>query len=120
MIAYDFDKARAILHVRPQEPLAQSDFESLAAVVDPFISETGDLAGLVIEAHRFPGWSSFAALVAHLRFVRDHHRHIRKIAVVTDSPMANLAEHLVSHFVSAEIRQFPAAGFEEAVHWISA
>jgi len=120
MIAYDLDEARAILHVRPEEPLEQADFESLAGVVDPFIAETGDLAGLIIEARRFPGWSSFAALAAHLRFVRDHHRHIRKIAVVTDSPMGDLAEHLVSHFVSAEIRQFPADDFEEAVQWISA
>jgi hypothetical protein len=119
MIEHHLDEARAILHVRPKQSLERSDFEKLAEVVDPFISTTGDLAGLIVEAPGFPGWSSFGALVAHMRFVRDHHRHIKKIAVVTDSALGNLAEHLVSHFVSAEIKQFPSGGLEEARQWIS-
>lgn len=118
MIEHDLDVARAILHVRPKAPLEQADFEKLAAGVDPFIAERGDLAGLIVEAPGFPGWASFGSMVAHMRFVRDHHRHIRRIAVVTDSAMGNLAEHLVSHFVSAEIRQFPSTGLEAARQWI--
>jgi hypothetical protein len=38
--------------------------------------------------------------------LRDHHMHIKKIGVVTDSPMGNVAEHLRSHFVAAEIGIF--------------
>jgi hypothetical protein len=76
------------------------------------------LAGLIIEAPSFPGWKSFGALVAHLRFVRDHHKFIRKIAVVTDSAMGDLAEHLVSHFVSAEIKHFPGTDIAAAKQWI--
>jgi hypothetical protein len=88
MIEHHFDKTHAILHVQPKAPLEQSDFQALAREVDPFISEAGDLAGLIVEASGFPGWSSFASMIAHFRFVRDHHRHIRRIAVVTDSPWA--------------------------------
>jgi hypothetical protein len=119
MIEHDFDEALAILHVRPKAPLDRADFVKLAGVVDPFLSRAGDLAGLVVEAPGFPGWASFGSMVAHLRFVRDHHRHIKRIAVVTDSSLGNLAEHLVSHFVSAEIRQFPAPDLEAARQWIS-
>lgn len=118
MIEYDLDEDRAILHVQPKDPLAQADFELLAGVVDPFLSRAGDLAGLIVEAPGFPGWASFGSMVAHMRFVRDHHRHIKRIAVVTDSALGNLAEHLVSHFVSAEIRQFPSGGLEAAREWI--
>ena len=53
-----------------------------------------------------------------MRFVRDHHKHIKKIAVVTDSALGNLAENLVSHFVSAEIKQFPASAHDSARKWI--
>ena len=118
MIDYDLDKDRAILHVRPRDSLEKADFEKLAAAVDPFIAGSGDLAGLIVEASGFPGWASFGSMVAHMRFVRDHHRHIKRIAAVTDSAMGDLAEHLVSHFVSAEIRQFPSTDLEAARQWI--
>ena len=118
MIEHDFDRTHAILHVKPHGSLEKADFEALAREVDPFISETGDLAGLIVEAPGFPGWSSFASMVAHFRFVRDHHRHIRKVAVVTDSHLGNLAERVASHFVAAEIKPFPADHLEGARRWI--
>ena len=118
MIEHSLDTANAILHVRPQSALQQADFEQLSHVVDPFISGTGDLAGLIIETPAFPGWSSFGAFVAHMRFVKDHHKHIKRIALVTDSALGNIGEHLVSHFVSAEIRQFPASAADAATQWI--
>jgi hypothetical protein len=57
-------------------------------------------------------------MAAHFRFVRDHHKLVRRIAVVTDSPMGKAAQHLASHFVAAEIRQFPAGQAEAAKQWI--
>ena len=108
MIEHSLDTSSAILHIQPKSSLEQADFEQLAKAVDPFIAGTGDLAGLIVETPGFPGWSSFGAMAAHLRFVKDHHKHIRKIALVTDSALGNIAEHLVTHFVSAEIKHFPA------------
>ena len=118
MIEHTLDKAHSILHVRPQARLEQRDFVQLASTVDPHIEEKGDLAGLIIEIASFPGWESLGAMASHFRFVRDHHKHIKKVAVVTDSPMGNVAEHLASHFVAAEIRHFPAGSFEAAKQWI--
>lgn len=114
MIEHHLDETYAILYVRPKGALEQADFEALAREVDP----AGDLAGLVVEVDSFPGWSSFASMIAHFRFVRDHHRHIRRVAVVTDSPLGNLAEHVASHFVAAEIRPFPAGEVDTARRWI--
>jgi hypothetical protein len=118
MIEHTLDAAHSILHVRPTSALEQEDFAQLAKTVDPYIGETGELAGLVIEAPSFPGWESLGAMAAHFRFVRDHHKHIRKIALVTDSALGNVAEHLASHFVSAEIRHFPAAELDAARQWV--
>jgi hypothetical protein len=118
MIDYTLDAANAILYVRPVHSLEQSDFVQLAAAVDPYIKESGDLAGLIIDAPAFPGWDSFGALVAHLRFVRDHHKQVKKIGLVTDSALGNVAEHLVSHFVSARIRHFSAGQLELAKQWV--
>jgi hypothetical protein len=118
MIEHTLDAANSILYLRPKSSLEQSDFAELARTIDPHISETGGLAGLIIEVAAFPGWESLGAMTAHFRFVRDHHKHIRKIGVVTDSALGNVAEQLASHFVSAEIRHFHAGEVEAATQWV--
>lgn len=119
MIDYRLDPASGVLTITPQAALDKDDFTALAKAVDPQIAEHGDLSGLIIEAPRFPGWDSFGALVSHLRFVRDHHRHVRKIAVVTDSHLGDAAEHIAAHFVAAEIKHFPAGEADAAKAWIA-
>lgn len=118
MIEIDLDAANAILYVRPRAALEQDDFAQLAKTVDPYIEKNGNLAGLIIEAPRFPGWESLGAMVSHIRFVRDHHQHIGKVGLVTDSAMGNVAERMASHFVVAEIRHFPAGELDAAKQWI--
>jgi stage II sporulation SpoAA-like protein len=119
MIEHELDTTHSILYVRPKSALAAEDFASLARDVDPHIESAGGLAGLIVEIPAFPGWEGLGAMVAHFRFVRDHHKHIRKVAVVTDSAMGDVAERLASHFVSAEIKHFPSGQIEAAKQWIS-
>nr|WP_280827124.1 STAS/SEC14 domain-containing protein [Mycobacterium sp. OTB74] len=38
--------------------------------------------------------------------------------MVTDSHLGDVAEHLTSHFVAAEIKHFPGGRAEEARRWI--
>ncbi len=118
MIDYYLDSAHSILYMRPKSALSEEDFVKIAKAVDPHIEATGCLSGVVIEAPAFPGWESFGALVAHFRLVRDHHRHVRKIAVVTDSTLVEMIESLASHFVSAEVKRFPLGETEAAKQWI--
>ena len=118
MIEHRLDSVHSILYVRPTSKLEQGDFVQLAKTVDPYIEEQGDLAGLIIEVASFPGWENLGAMASHFRFVRDHHKHIKKIGVVTDSPLGNVAERLSSHFVAAEIRHFPAGELQAAEQWI--
>ena len=118
MIESSLDTASSILYVRPKSALAEDDFAQLAKTVDPFIQSTGDLAGLVLEVSAFPGWESLGAMAAHFRFVRDHHKRIKKVAIVTDAPIGTVAEKLASHFVSATIKHFPAGAIAAAQQWI--
>ncbi|HEX3150357.1 MAG TPA: STAS/SEC14 domain-containing protein [Gemmataceae bacterium] len=118
MVNFELDAAHSILYVRPQAALTADDFAKIASTVDPHIEATGDLAGLIIETPSFPGWDSLSAMVAHFRFVRDHHKRIRKVGVVTDSAIGNAAERLANHFVSAEIKHFPAGHLDEAKAWV--
>jgi hypothetical protein len=118
MIESSLDTAQSILYVRSKSALEQADFVKLTETVDPYIESSGGLRGLIIEAPAFPGWDSFSALITHTRFIRDHHRRIEKVALVTDSAIGNVAEHLASHFVSARIKHFSAAGTADAKQWV--
>jgi hypothetical protein len=118
MIEHDLDTAHSILLVRPKSALNTTDFVELAKAVDPQIEASGDLAGLIIDGPAFPGWDSFGTMVNHFRFVRDHQKRIKKVALVTDSRLGDVAEHLASHFVSAKIRHFPAEQLGQAREWI--
>lgn len=119
MIDFDLDTAHSILTVRPESSLQEQDFVNLTKAVDPQIQEVGDLAGVIINARKFPGWDSFGAMVKHLRFVKDHQKHVKKVALVTDSHLGDVAEHLAAHFVSAKIRHFPGDQLDEARQWIT-
>ena len=120
MIQHELLRDRGILILRPEGALRAEDFTALAGTIDPYIEHNGELNGLMIEAPSFPGWENFAALLSHLRFVRDHHRRIERIAVVTDSALLTVAPKIASHFVSAQLRTFDAAGRAAALAWLEA
>jgi hypothetical protein len=118
MVAFELLRTEGILILRPQGRLEAADFEKLAQEIDPYIEASGKLHGLMIDAESFPGWKDFAALVAHLRFVRDHHRRIEKVAVVSDSTFLSIAPNIASHFVQADLRYFPHDERETALAWL--
>ena len=120
MIQHELLREKGVLIIKPDGALRAEDFAALAAAVDPYIERHGELRGLMIEAPSFPGWANFAALLSHLRFVRDHHRRIRRIAVVSDSTLLAVAPKIASHFVRAQVRTFDAADRAAALAWVEA
>jgi hypothetical protein len=104
--------------VEPQGPLSRDDFAALASKIDPLIESEGRLDGLIIKTRDFPGWESLADVIEHFRFIRDHHRSIKKIALVTDAKIAEVFPAIVDHFVKAEVKHFDFDDFAEAVNWI--
>lgn len=120
MISYKLDEIAGILTVRPEGKLEAQDFRTLSETVDPFIEENGELTGLIIETEKFPGWKEFGGMIEHMKFVRDHHREIGRIALVTDSKIADVAQSLGKHFIKATVKHFSYKEIESAIHWVSA
>jgi hypothetical protein len=108
---------KSVLVLEPKGELTAADFERVAAEVDPYIESTGELAGLVVIAKEFPGWDDFAALTSHFRFVREHHRKVRRVALVTTSRFLSAVPAIASRFVSAEVKKFPMHEQEAALRW---
>ena len=118
MLNINIDEKNGIAVFEPDEKLSESDFKSAVRIIDPYINESGKLNGLIIRTKAFPGWESFAALVSHLSFVKDHHQKISFIAFVTDSKIGHLAENIANHFVAAELKTFAYGELEAATAWI--
>jgi hypothetical protein len=120
MLSHELLRDKGILLVRPQGLIQAGDFETIARLVDPYIEQTGGLRGIMVEASSFPGWDSFGALISHLKFVRNHHQLVAKIAAVSDSAVLTLAPQIAKHFVKAEFRHFNANDSEAALAWLDA
>lgn len=118
MLNHELLRDDGILVLKPSGVLEESDFKMVARELDPYIEERGHLRGLLIEAQSFPGWSDFAAFISHLRFIRDHHRHIARVAAVSDSAFLSIAPRVASHLVNAEVRHFELASRDAAIAWL--
>lgn len=118
MIFYELDENAGVLTLRPQGKLETQDFLTISEVVDPFIKKKRGLNGIIIVTKRFPGWEDFKGMLEHMKFVRNHHRKISKVAIVTDSKIADVAESLGKHFIKASIKHFSFEEFELAKRWM--
>ena len=118
MLSVNLSKTNGIVILEPDGKLSEADFQSATEIIDPYIEKTGDLNGLIIHTRSFPGWDSISAMMKHLKFVKDHHKNIRFVALVTDSTLAGFGEHISSHFISAEIKGFPFNELSKAQQWI--
>ena len=118
MLRFEPLRDRSILVVIPEGPLEQADFEQFARQVDPQIASAGSIAGLMIEARSFPGWRSFGAFLTHIRFVIDHHRHIERIAVVTNSKFLKTMPLVAGWLIHPKIRHFRLEQKDQALAWL--
>ncbi len=106
-----------VIVVEVTQALRAEDFDALSATADEWIRAHGSLNGLVLHAHHFPGWESLQGLIQHVRFVRDHHKKIGRIAVVTDSRLASLTPTIAELFVDADLETFAYDKLDDAIAW---
>jgi hypothetical protein len=113
------NETKGIAILEPDDKLSEEDFKSAASIIDPYIEKSGILNGIIIHVKSFPSWDSFSALITHLKFIKEHHKKVSRIAFVSDSPIGTLTEHVTGHFVSAAVKSFSFNELEESIKWIS-
>jgi len=120
MLRITEDSARNYLLLEPSGALSRKDLDALTARFDAYVNARDRIPNLVIRAVSFPTWADFATLLEHLRFIRDHHRMVRKVALVSDARALDIAPRIAGRFVSAEIRHFPGKDYDAALDWVAA
>jgi len=119
MIHSELNEAAGVAIVRPEQMhgLSETDFRQLTDLVDHYLKDHDTLRGLIIASEKFPGWEDLMAFISHIRFIRNHHRAIQKVALVSDSQLLSAAPYLINHFVNAKVRNFSFSDFEQAKTW---
>ena len=120
MLAHSIMKPEGILVLKPSAPLTKEDFGGLSAEVDTYLREHSKLHGVMVHAKGFPGWEDFDGFTAHMHFASEHHKQVERLALVTDSVVAGMAELLGKHFTSAEVRHFAFSDDAKAMTWLQA
>ncbi len=118
MLIVELDEVDGIATLMPNGALSEKDFEAASSVIDPYIEKYGNLKGIIINTKNFPGWKSFGSLIKHFKFVKEHHKKVSHVALVTDSILGDFGEKIAGHFVSAEIKQFAFDELNNARCWI--
>jgi hypothetical protein len=108
---------KGVMVVEVTQALRARDFDEMAVAADTWIEAHGHLQGLVIHARRFPGWENLGGLIRHVRFVRDHHRKIKRIALAADGELATLGPRIGEHFIQAEVKSFAYDALDAAIAW---
>ena len=118
MLNVKLDEGSGIVTLAPDGALSEQDFEYASSVIDPFLEKSGTPKGIIILTETFPGWESFGSLLKHFKFVREHHKKVSHVALVTDSVLGDFVEKIAAHFISAEIKHFPFDELKNAQTWI--
>lgn len=118
MLNHELRHDDGILVLNPEGPLEEGDFTALSSQVDTYLAQNVMLRGVLIRAKSFPGWKDFGALLAHLKFLRDHLQRIEKVAVVANGVIATIMPGIAGHFVHAEVKHFDFACEDAAWEWL--
>lgn len=118
MISVDTVRDKKILLIAPQGPLERGDFQTIANEFERAVASMGKLTGLLIKTRSFPGWETFEAITAHLKFIASYHRSIERVAVVTESRFMRIVPRLAGYFVHPTIRVFAFEETEKALGWL--
>ena len=118
MLNVELDEVSGIAMLSPNGALSEKDFETASSVIDSYIGKHGNLKGVIINTKAIPGWESLGSIIEHFKFIKDHHKKVTHVALVTDSVLGDFGEKIAAHFVSAEIKHFPFDELSNAQSWI--
>jgi hypothetical protein len=107
-----------VLGVQPDGPITREEIARLTRTADEYLGDHPKFAGVMVETRAFPGCASVGAFADYARFIADHHAHVRRLALVTDSALAPVAEFMANHVVGVQMRHYPFAEGAAAQAWL--
>jgi hypothetical protein len=107
-----------IFVLSPAGPLDTTDIEGFARRVDPYIEKNGNLKGMIVYIEQFSGWKNIASFASHIRFIKDHHHSVGKVATISDSRLLSGLQRFAGCFVDPEVQHFTLGEEGAAIEWL--
>ena len=107
-----------VFRVQPWGPITREDVATLTRTVDEYLVDHSKITGVMVETRTFPGFASVGAFADYARFIANHHARVRRLALVTNSALAPVAEFMANYVVGIEMRHFRVADATAALAWL--
>lgn len=117
MIDIEIKRAENVFVLKPEGSISAGDFRSVATTIDEYINDHDAVPRLVFQLGQLPLWQDLDAMAAHFHLVRDHHKVIPRVAVVTDNALLALLRPVIDVFTGAKVRRFPSDALDDAINW---
>lgn len=118
MLDHELVHDLGIFILSPAGPLETTDIEEFAQRVGPYIEKNGHLKGMMIYTEMFSGWKNIASFSSHIRFIKNHHKSVEKVATVSDSRLLSGLQKITGYFVNPKVRHFAFSDEEAALEWL--
>ena len=119
MFDYNISPYESMLTIRLHNAVSEADILLLIPKVDEYLEHHKRLAGIMLISKDWAGWESFAALRATMTFLSGHHNKISRIALVTNSVLADLIPLFAGRLVNTTIRHFRYEDEASAKIWLT-
>jgi hypothetical protein len=97
-------------------PITTEDFEALDLTLDHLLG-TSSLEGVVVHVKNGPSWQNLGSFLRHVGFVREHHRQLKRLALVAEGKLAVFMPAIARQLLAAEVHGFSHRDLEVAVQW---
>lgn len=97
--------------------IQDDDFQKISPVIEPLITQYGKIR-LLADATKFNGWENVAAFERHVKFVRNYHLKVERIAVIAGHLWQHWVISIVRMFVHPEIKIFDKGEEVDAERWV--
>ena len=118
MLNHELVHDLGIFVLAPAGRLETADIDEFARRVDPYIEKNGDLKGMMIYTETFSGWKEIASFGSYIKFIRDYHRSVEKVATVSNSKLLSMLQKIIGYFVNPKVRHFDFSEEEAALEWL--
>ena len=118
MIGFSIDDGN-IVHATPHGKISETDIRDTAGPqIDRLLRDKGHLSGVLVDAREFEGWEDFSAFAAHVKFIKDHHDKVDKIAVINGGENHDFLKRIFSLVPHIEFRFFAGDEEQTAEQWL--
>lgn len=113
-----FDDQHGVLLLDVKKPFSQSDFETIASIIDPYFAEHGELRGVILNAKKFPRWSNRHNRSEYINFAGNNHYKFKKAAFAMGGFFTKIIARMGRERVHPEIKIFKYNKISEAQDWV--